>query len=510
MDKLKKHQLDLTLYSLFWIATCGLLSVGSFLAIDNVFGANRAITLLATVPICFLLSYFASRLLVLASTQPLKAIWQAILHVTPVNDASIIPAPITDNLTHGRDLSNMLIERIYSMSSNNTVQAAAAPALANPSLLIDLIPLPVVVLDGNDNIVKANKLFGDYAGLVSSDLTGQSFTNSLPIQLQGDAKIQEWFDSVKHTTVTASASWNRVSLQLPDEKGIKQFDMIGHYSKDNPAGFETLLAIFDHTDRYSDEDLSTSYVALAVHELRTPLTVLRGYIEVIDDELSDKLTPELKEFMSKMSASAQTLTAFVSNILNVARVDDNQLNLTMQEANWNDLLPDICKNLDLRAKVRGKTIELDIAPNLPSVAVDKISIYEVVSNLVENAIKYSGDSSRIIIHASISSNGDVQTVVQDFGLGIPEAAVKHLFTKFYRSHRSKAQVGGTGLGLYLVKAMVSAHGGEVSVQSSEGKGSSFGFTLKSYASVAEDLKDPNGGIEHHAHGWIKNHSMIKQ
>lgn len=531
MDKLKKHQSELASYSFFWIVVSSLLSVGTYLLLASVFKLDRNVSLGVTVLISLMLSFAAAKLVVLAGSQPLKALWQAIWHISP--SGGDIPAPDIEKMTHGRELADDLIQQIYGIASNSqaivkvtpeampvalavpapvqTIPTEPAPAApADTTALIDLIPLPVIALDSAGNIIKVNKLFSDYTGLPFADLVGRSFANSLPMQLPGNQTLQGWLDSVKDTSVTADISWDRVRLQLADDAKIKQFDMIGHFSKDNPAGYETLLAIFDHTERYGIEDSSTSYVALAVHELRTPLTVLRGYIEVVDEELSDKLTPELKEFMSKMSASAQTLTAFVSNILNVARIDENQLSLSLQEANWNEMLPEICQGLELRAKVRGKSLQLDIAPNLPTLAVDKISIYEVVSNLVENAIKYSGESDKIIIHAKLANDGNVQTVVQDFGLGIPEGSVKHLFTKFYRSHRSKSQVGGTGLGLYLVKAIVTAHGGEVWVQTKEGEGSSFGFSLKPYASVAEELKSSGGGIERHAHGWIKNHSMTRK
>jgi signal transduction histidine kinase len=321
--------------------------------------------------------------------------------------------------------------------------------------------------------------------------------------------LQTWLGQVKASKVTAANNWDRVRLNLPDGQPTRLFDMIAHFNKDNPNNYETLLALYDHTQKYQSEDNNTSYVALAVHELRTPLTLLRGYIEVFEDELGSNLTPELKDFMTKMSAAAQTLTAFVSNILNVARVDENQLTLSLAEANWNELLPSICKDLEIRAKVRGKQLQLNVMPNLPTVAVDKISIYEVLSNLIDNAIKYSDKADKVIVHARIASDGNVETIVQDFGLGIPESAVKNLFTKFYRSHRSRGAVSGSGLGLYLVKAIVNAHGGNVWVQSKEGEGSSFGFTLQPFKNLANG-ESGQGGLERQAHGWIKNHSMYRR
>jgi signal transduction histidine kinase len=104
-----------------------------------------------------------------------------------------------------------------------------------------------------------------------------------------------------------------------------QFDLASYYNKANPQRIETILVMFDHTEQYSQDDQAMSYVALAVHELRTPLTLMRGYIEVFDEELDGKLDGELQDFMHKMNAAAQQLSAFVNNILNVARIEGDQL-----------------------------------------------------------------------------------------------------------------------------------------------------------------------------------------
>src|ERR1019366_854776 len=103
------------------------------------------------------------------------------------------------------------------------------------------------------------------------------------------------------------------------------------------------------------------------------------------------------------------------------------------------------------------------------------------------------------------------TTVQDFGLGISSSIMPNLFTKFYRDHRNRAQIGGTGLGLYLSKAIVTAHGGNLWVRSTEGKGSVFGFTLLPYEKLSQEIKSKDDEkIVRSAHGWIKNHSYYRK
>jgi signal transduction histidine kinase len=213
--------------------------------------------------------------------------------------------------------------------------------------------------------------------------------------------------------------------------------------------------------------------------------------------------------MHNMGASAQQLTSFVSNILNVARVEENALYLKLKEESWPELIKSACQDMDLRARVHNKKLVLNIDPNIPTAAVDKVSIYEVVNNLIDNAIKYTHTDEEIVVHTYIKDNM-IETTVTDKGVGIQPSLIAHVFDKFYRAHQSKNSIGGTGLGLYLSRAIISAHGGNIWVQSKEGEGSTFGFTVPIYANVADQIKkEDNGEIFRGAHGWIKNHSIYR-
>ena len=135
----------------------------------------------------------------------------------------------------------------------------------------------------------------------------------------------------------------------------------------------------------------------------------------------------------------------------------------------------------------------------------------MLTNLLDNAIKYSGTSKQILVKSTLTQDGLVETTVQDFGVGVPEGVMPHLFTKYYRDFRQRSQVGGTGLGLYLCKTIVAAHGGNIWVRSKPGEGAIFGFTILPYAKLADELKNQdNSDITRSAHGWIKNHSLYRR
>src|SRR6202042_2852307 len=138
-----------------------------------------------------------------------------------------------------------------------------------------------------------------------------------------------WLEHARTSQVTASHTWERVRLNLPDDKGTKLLDLVAYYNKNNPNGFEITLTLYDRTRQYSQDEQAMSFLALAVHELRTPLTLLRGYIDVFEEELDGKLDPELRDYLSKMKATAQQLNAFIGNVLNVSRFENDQLTLKL-------------------------------------------------------------------------------------------------------------------------------------------------------------------------------------
>lgn len=444
--------------------------------------------------------------------EPVQVLWQAILHVS--QSTANVPAPNLEQVKIGHDLVGSLSLQVYQLASSmNEINQTGLPLLGAKieNALIRNMPIPIIALDKNLSVVFVSHTAQQYCGLPDGS-TGQNIYAILDLSFPNENTFEQWLNTVKNNKVSDTHAWERVRLRLPDQKTIKQFDMAASYSKDDPSGTEILITMFDRTRQYGQDDRALSFIALAVHELRTPLTVLRGYIEVFEEEFAGKLTPELADFMQKMHASSESLAGFVNNILNVARIEDNQMVLRLNEENWSDLLSSAINDMRLRAQVHNKTIELVIAPNLPTIAVDRVSIYEVLNNLIDNAIKYSGNEpKKIIVKSGLNNEGLIETTVQDFGVGIPESLTANLFEKFYRSHRSRAQIGGTGLGLYLSKAIVSSHGGNIWVRSKEGEGAIFGFTLVPFAQLADEMKNTdNKEITRNAYGWIKNHSLYRR
>ncbi|HVV66545.1 MAG TPA: ATP-binding protein [Candidatus Saccharimonadales bacterium] len=489
------------------ILLVGLVTAGFYLTSLN-YLVIAGIGLAASIILCVIVVSMGSNF----AMQPIAAIWQTILRISPTDHG--VPAPDLNKVHFGRELVASLtaqLNELVNVAQKTEVETKRRVSDLSENFVAQNLPLPLFIIDNTDTIRFANAAAEQYIGITAEDMRGKNVYMVLDMSFPSENTFDKWLKAVKSKNATAVQSWERVRLNIRDNHPVRLFDLAAYYNRDNPDHLETMIAIFDHTKQYSQDDQAVSFIALTVHELRTPLTLLRGYIEVFEDEIGHEISPELQGFMEKMRAQAEQLMSFVNNILNVARVDDDQLELHLEEENWPELLKSTLAALNLQAKVRGISLESHFAEGLPTVGVDRLSIQEVINNLIDNAIKYSGNSKVIKVDTHLTQDGFVETTVEDFGLGISASIMPHLFTKFYRDHRNRAQIGGTGLGLYLSKAIVAAHGGNIWVRSKEGQGSTFGFTLVPYAQLAEEKKRTGDKeIARSAHGWIKNHSLYRR
>lgn len=512
MDDFQKFTIQLRNRLLIALFVSNILLIGAWFAGSTLLHLNAQAIVLFAVP----LSIAMSLLLAMANAKhlaaPMKRVWQAIMHIAP--DTANVAAPQLDPKALGADLVANLVSHIYQLASvieKVEKTAGTQPKGFSSDFVANAIPLPLIILDKAGTILFANKPMLDYTARSAQEVVGQNLYSVLDLSFGNENTLDKWLENAKANEAVASKTWERVRLTLQADNAVKQFDLAAYYNRNNPEGLETMLVMFDHTASYSQDDQALSFVALAVHELRTPITLLRGYIEALEEELSGKIDPELTDFIHKMKASAQGLTAFINNMLNVARFESDQLVLKLHEEKWGDIVATTVGDASLRAKIRGVEVRAEVAPDLPTVGADRVAIYEVLLNLIDNAVKYSGNSKEVYVKSYLTPDGMVETTVQDYGVGIPAAVMPNLFEKFYRSHRSRAQVGGTGLGLYMAKAVVEAHGGHIWVRSKEGEGSIFGFTVVPYTKLADEKKTgDNNDISRGAHGWIKNHSLYSR
>jgi two-component system sensor histidine kinase VicK len=463
-------------------------------------------SLVLIVVTSLLIAVLASRLV----KAPLKALGEAILYVTP--DDTITKVPNFENLHVGRAYVNSLAFQLYEIANNQktSTQANHKKLATQASNILDHFPIPVFAF-GKDLAVSFGSDAGlNYVGLSSSDLLGKSLFEKVDMKFSDNYTLEDWFSDCQQNKATDTHYWRRVKIK--QNKCLVQCDIAGYYSRDNPEGVEFVVSLFDRTAEYAQDDDSLSLIALAVHELRSPLTIMRGYVEALDEEMTDNETnSDAKQFALRLKASTKQLSGFVNNILNVARIEENQLTVRLEDTPWSSIVDQVEHDMSLLGSAREKNIIFQSDCPIPNVAADRSLIYEVLCNLIENSIKYSGDSTEIKITTTSTKDGLVETLVTDKGVGIPENVLPTLFERFHRNHRNRSQISGTGLGLYLAKVIIDAHDGDIWVKSKENYGTTVGFTLKPYDSIAQNgnSMDNNAMVRTNL-GWIKNHNMFRR
>lgn len=437
--------------------------------------------------------------------EPTQMLTSAIIHVS--GEDTVVPPPQINTPEHEKSGLKSMIQTIYDI--NDRCQSIAAAGEETDSddsrLILNALPVGVIALNANREVIFSNAL----APIYTDPEKNQHI--QLMFESENTNSLWSWLETAEREAVSRDGMWTRIQNVVPGESNRKLFDVIAHYKKNAPSGIETIIITVDRTATYTDDEANIDFIALAAHELRGPITVIRGYLDVLADELEPQLTGDQHALIDRLYVSSNRLSSYINNILNASRYDRQHLKLSLHEVTPSEIIDSVRDDTMLRATTLGRHLEFKIPANLPTVAADKSSISEVLTNLIDNAIKYSRENGTIQVGAAI--DGDfVSFSVTDHGVGIPASVVGQLFTKFYRSHRSSNAINGTGLGLYISRAIVESHGGTIGVRSTEGSGSTFTFTLPIYATVAEKLKlsdNKNEAILKEGGSWIRNHSMYK-
>lgn len=219
-------------------------------------------------------------------------------------------------------------------------------------------------------------------------------------------------------------------------------------------------------------------IANVSHDLRSPLASLREFISILQDGLAGSLSDLQHEYLGIAMRNADTLTEMIEHLLVVARIQQGIYRIVRRRVTMAAILGD---DSLLRGARRGRKavhLRVIVPPTIPEIYADPDRLLEAIRNLIDNAIKYSGESVHITIRAAETSDGMIEISVQDDGPGMDAAAVRSLFQRFYRGkHAGRANPGGLGLGLSIVKEIVDLHSGRIDVESKPGIGSNFRIFL---------------------------------
>lgn len=274
-----------------------------------------------------------------------------------------------------------------------------------------------------------------------------------------------------------SAQEESEGFELNDDQFVRM--IITPFMKGAARGY--LIILQDLTRMRQLQTIRQDFVSNISHELRTPLASLRALAETLyDGALEDP--PAAKHFLGRMEVEIDKLVELVHDLLELSQIESDYLALELTETSVGELITPFVERLQPQAERADVELELAIEPDLPRVLVDSKRMQQAVTNLVHNSIKFTPPRGKIYVSAACD-NGDVTVSVADNGVGIAEEDLPRIFERFYKSDRARAG-SGSGLGLAIAKHIVQAHHGEIWANSTEGRGSTFCFSIP----VAEKVK----------------------
>lgn len=225
------------------------------------------------------------------------------------------------------------------------------------------------------------------------------------------------------------------------------------------------------------DETKDEFISMASHQLRTPLTSVKGYMSMVMEGDAGKLNKRQQNLLNQAFVSSQRMVYLIADLLNVSRLKTGKFIIDAQPADLSEMIEGEIAQLRETAKLKKIEMKYDRPKKFPRLMLDETKVRQVIMNFIDNSIYYTPPGGHINVGVQ-EDDGHVYFTVKDDGLGVPKEDQKHLFTKFYRASNARnARPDGTGLGLFMAKKVVDAQGGNILFESTEGKGSLFGFSF---------------------------------
>ncbi|MDP3758692.1 MAG: ATP-binding protein, partial [Candidatus Daviesbacteria bacterium] len=380
----------------------------------------------------------------------LKPLGNLIKSTTAFSDGNLnhrIDIRSGDEFEEAGNSFNLMAEKLSKTIQSLENERAVAIAEKNKfdEILSSIID-GIIALDFNKNIMFLNKAAEQLIGYSETEIQGK------PI------------DQVIHLFSDADEILSKTYCQGSFNQTAKLIGKMGQQTKVNlmnaqvgttvQTNLSCILILHDLSREEELEQMKLDFVSMASHELKTPLTSIVGYLSVFLEENKGKVPKESLDLLNKAFIAAKQLQTLITNLLNVNKIEREQLSVSPEPTDYLSILSKAVE--DLRGQANQKSIVLNLLPPtqiLPKVLADPIRLNEVITNLLANAINYTNPGGKVEISIKVSPV-EVETVISDTGIGIPKEAFSHLFNKFFRVSNTEQKANkGTGLGLYISKSI---------------------------------------------------------
>ena len=387
------------------------------------------------------------------------------------NYLKVFPEVVKNAIRHKKaeDENKRYKEKLVELVKERTEQLAEEKELL--AFTLSSMGDAVVAVDVDNRIVLFNK--------AAEQLTGWRFEEAHNKQVDDIIKIIN-----EQTRQPAESPIDRVLESRKIETGTVHDVLVARIGRQCPLSATAapirrndgtmtgIVMVFRDVSQQREIDrMKSDFISSVSHELRTPLTTIRAYAETM---LHDKnMTEETKiEFLQVINEESDRLTNLINGILEISRIESGTIEITRAPVNITSVVSRAVESLKHLAGKKKILLEAAIAEHLPEFFGDETKIHSMVTNLLNNAIKFTPENGHIAVSAQVN-NDELVIRVSDNGMGIPKEDLTKIFGRFYRVHRPGKQIQGTGLGLAIVKEIVLRHDGRIDVESEVDKGSTF-------------------------------------
>jgi len=327
-----------------------------------------------------------------------------------------------------------------------------------------------LLIVNEDNIIKiVNKRVEQIFGIRSSDMIESNLS-----EWRNNRLLSSVLDSILDTQDNLRIT-SKANISLGKDRTIE----VSVIAMGRRLRIINYLIIFrDISREVLVQQMKTSFVSVAAHQLRTPLSAIKWSIKMLLDGDEGDLNSEQKNLLSKTYESNQRMIRLVNDLLNVSRIEEGRFLYDVQKTSLRDLITQVTKNHQLIIERKKLKFSFRGARrDFPDVKIDTEKMKLVIQNLLSNAINYTPSGGSIVINLSQDSDALLFSI-KDTGIGISESQQAHIFRRFYRTENAISTMpNGTGLGLFIARNIINAHGGKIWFSSKKGKGTTFFFTI---------------------------------
>ena len=414
---------------------------------------NEVLTIITAVVIAAILFILIAALITRMITQPVRQITKAAAGITAGNLGQQIEIRTNDEI--GR-----LAHAFNEMSQNlKTTIAAIVDERGNLATVLTNLTDGVVMTDAEEKLLLTNPAAERLFNFKKENVNGHPL-----IEAVHDYEIDEIVKKCLSTTheQTAQLETNgrfiRV-IAVPITTG---------------RSYSTLVLFQDLTELRNLQTMRRELIGNISHDLRTPIAGIKAMVETLQDTAIDDKQVAW-DFLTRINGEVDRLTQMVTELTELSHIETGKAELRRVPTNLNYLIEEVVGQMRPQAESKPVTITTDFNSNLPVIKVDKDRIRQTLTNLVHNAIKFNNPGGKVTISTTFHNESAIVSV-SDTGMGISKEDLPHIFERFYKADKARSQ-GGSGLGLAIAKHTIQAHGGNISVKSEEGKGTTITFNL---------------------------------